>query len=275
MRASVAYCIDQNYLLPLAVSMRSLADTLNEGATIDVHILHSELAAGSKEKVISAIGKNNLSLRWHSVDASVVKDLPFGLHFSSANYFRLLLPTILPESIHVVAYVDADTIWRASATGLFACYDPKFELQACLDFTGTIGNPLIRLENPNHFGLSPDAPYFNSGLLLMNLQKWRHESLAEKILLFGKNHPEALWLVDQTAINLVLAGKIGKLPSHWNAQTVHPNVLSGIWQVPYLEQDLAGASLIHYTSEFKPWDKGIGLPEAFYFSEVRQKIRWG
>jgi lipopolysaccharide biosynthesis glycosyltransferase len=275
MSGRVAYAIDRNYLMPLAVSLRSLADTLRPGIGVEVFVLHSELTEQDKARVSSALSPDSkVSLRWLAVDESEVKSLRAELHFSSANYFRLLLPELLPADVEQVLYLDSDTILRSDITELLQLFDPAFPLQACLDYSGSLGNPLIRLADPSAFGLAADAPYFNSGVLLMNLKQWRTERISRKILEFSSRNPQALWFVDQTPINIVLHGQIGMLPAHWNAQTVHPNVLNGEWNVPYLPQDLDSARLVHYTSEVKPWSIGKGTAAARYFEEVKARIGW-
>jgi lipopolysaccharide biosynthesis glycosyltransferase len=90
----------------------------------------------------------------------------------------------------------------------------------------------------------------------------------------ARTRPETTFLADQTPINVVLHGRIGRLPAEWNAQTVHPNVLDGSWAVPFVAQDLERAKIVHYTSEFKPWTLGRELPQAALWREVLARTAW-
>lgn len=275
MTPAIAYCIDSNYTLPLAVSIRSLIDTLDNGITPEIFILHSRLPPGAQEKIRRAADpQQRLSFTWIEVSDSPVNSLKFGLHFSSANYFRLLLPDLLPTRLDRVLYLDADTILKFDVCRLLDLFDSSYPLQAVLDYSGTLGNPLVQLEDPSRFGLSPSSPYFNSGVLLINLATWRKEEISGQIIHFAQAHPDSLFFVDQTAINIVLSGRIGELPPAWNAQTEHPNVLNGQWAVPFIGQDLSAARLIHFTSEFKPWSLGRDLPHSSHFHEVRSRFSW-
>jgi len=272
---AIAYCIDSKYTLPLAASIRSLVDTLDSGTAPEIFILHSSLPPGAREQVRSAADpQQRLLLNWIEVNDAPVSSLKFGLHFSPANYFRLLLPDLLPTRLESILYLDADTILKSDVRQLFDLFDSSYPLQAVLDYSGTLGNPLVQLENPLRFGLSPSSPYYNSGVLLMNLATWRREKISRQIIQFAQAHPDSLFFVDQTAINIVLSGRIGELPSTWNAQTEHPNVLNGQWAVPFIRQDLSNARLIHFTSEFKPWSLGRDLPHSSHFHEVRSRFDW-
>ena len=270
----LAYCIDSSYSMPLAVSLRTLLEHWIGGRTLDVFVFENGLSAADKRKVENSLPQVSCyNLRWVSVDPAEVTGLPTGLHFSAANYFRLLLPRLLPD-LDYVLYLDADTLISDDLGSLFAHYDEKFPLQACQDYCGTISNPLIRLPNYTEFGLAADSPYFNTGVLLMNLKKWREEKIAEKVIRLGREHPETLFFADQTPINVALAGKIGRLPPEWNTQIVHPRVLDGSWKMPFVPQDIAARKILHYTSEFKPWSLGRGLPQAGLFHAVLSRTAW-
>jgi lipopolysaccharide biosynthesis glycosyltransferase len=260
--------------MPLAVSLRSVLERWGLHKPLDVYVLEAGVSELDKAKVAASLPENAVSnLHWITVSPQDVGGLGVGLHFSSANYFRLLLPKLLPQ-LDRVLYLDADTVARADLSALFELFDDKHPLQACRDYCGTIANPLIHLPNFAAFGLSADTPYFNSGVLLMNLRLWREEMISEKIMALGRKSPETTFFADQTAINIILKDRIGVLDPEWNAQTIHPKVLDGTWEVPFVPQDLENARIVHYTSEFKPWNLGKNQPMARYFQCVLARTAW-
>jgi lipopolysaccharide biosynthesis glycosyltransferase len=259
--------------MPLAVSLRSVLERWSRG-TLDVYVLEAGVGDVDKAKVAASLPERPACrLHWISVSPDDVRGLSAGLHFSPANYFRLLLPKLLP-SLDRVLYLDADTVARADLAPLYALFDEAFPAQACRDYCGTIANPLIHLPSFAEFGLAPDAPYFNTGVLLLNLRAWREEKIAERVLALGREKPETTFFADQTALNLVLHGRIGCLPPEWNAQTVHPKVADGTWGVPYLPQNLDDGKIVHYTSEHKPWGTGKDHPQAALFRDVLSRTAW-
>ena len=270
---ALAYGIDSNYPLPLAVSLRSVLEHWR-GGPLDVFVVESGVSDNDKARVEASLPETEgLRLRWIPVNQDEVQGLSAGLHFSSANYFRLLLPNLLP-GLDRVLYLDADTIALADVSRLLALFDDRFDAQACQDYTGTISNPLIRLPNHAAFGLPADALYFNTGVLLMNLRAWRERGIADEVRALGRRNPETTFLADQTPINIVLQGRIGMLPPEWNAQTIHPKVLDGSWGLPYVAQNIDTGKIRHFTSEYKPWTLGRELPGAALFRAVKARTAW-
>lgn len=275
MTPAIAYCIDAAYPMPLAVSLRSVLEKWNKDLPLEVFILHAKIPQRTHDKVMASLPENpKLKLSWIPVDLEKVEGLNAGGHYSSASYFPLLLPELLPKELGAVLYLDADTIARADISELFSLYDDKFAAQACEDYLGTIGNPLVKIAKPEDFGLRKNSPYFNTGVLLMNLKRWRKDGLGSKIIELGRRRPEALAFAARNIINLAISAQIGRLPHAWNAQTGHPKVLDGSQGVPFLPQDLAHAKIVHYTSEVKPWGSGRDMPQAAAFKEIVTRTEW-
>ena len=66
--------------------------------------------------------------------------------------------------------------------------------------------------------LPAEAAYFNSGVLLINLDGWRSRDLGREILDWIAANPDKITLADQDAINAVLWQAITPLPDCWNLQ---------------------------------------------------------
>ena len=82
-------------------------------------------------------------------------------------------------------------------------------LAGCLDMS-TFGNKLFAKYFKDAVGVDTDA-YFNSGVLLINLDYWREHNITQQLLDFVCTNPNKCLLHDQDAINAVLYGKIRRL----------------------------------------------------------------
>lgn len=71
-------------------------------------------------------------------------------------------------------------------------------------------------------GLPPDAPYVGSGVLLLNLARWRREGTEERFLAFLRARGGDVTYVDQGVLNGTLGalGQTGALPPRFGAPTV-------------------------------------------------------
>lgn len=271
---NIAYAIDRNFLQPLTVSLRSLLKHSKPSFKAKVFVLHSDLTEEEMQRVERNVSSQKLELVWQKIDPSSFSKFPAGLHFSSANYFRIRLPSLLPISVSSVLYLDADTVILSDIEELFREADPSVPAQACLDYCGKLNNPLINFSAGEKIQADPDAPYFNSGVMFFHLDHWRRENIEGKILDFCQRHPETLFFVDQTPINIVLQGRIKALPSEWNVQTVHPKVISREWNVPFVAQNWEQAKLRHFTTEFKPWGLGADLPDSAHYRNICSQLEW-
>jgi lipopolysaccharide biosynthesis glycosyltransferase len=128
----------------------------------------------------------------------------------ASHWYRVFLPDLLPE-LERVLYLDADTIVVDSLEPLW-----RTELGS---------HPLAAVTNvfqPDHvgrlaaLGLGDDGPYFNSGVMLLNLEIWRRERLTEQLLDYARANREKLDWPEQDALNVILGER--RLPLHprWN-----------------------------------------------------------
>jgi lipopolysaccharide biosynthesis glycosyltransferase len=81
-------------------------------------------------------------------------------------------------------------------------------------------------------GLLGVERYFNSGVLLVDLVRWREENCGKRCLEFSRTNTLPTIWHDQTMLNAVLKGRVFSLGQEWNL--------------------MAYPSIVHYTAA-KPW----------------------
>ena len=72
--------------------------------------------------------------------------------------------------------------------------------------------------HPTPYPLHPiaDTPYFNSGVLVINLTRWRKENVGDRVIEYLRKYQPYVQLEDQEGLNAVLANDWGKLDPKWN-----------------------------------------------------------
>jgi lipopolysaccharide biosynthesis glycosyltransferase len=65
-------------------------------------------------------------------------------------------------------------------------------------------------------GIFDEGEYFNSGMLLIDVEKWREQNISEKVMEYLLKYPERIKFVDQCGLNAVLNGNWMKLPARFN-----------------------------------------------------------
>lgn len=203
----IVYACDSNYAALAAVSAVSLLKH-NPGA--EIILVGCSLKPDSVEKVRSRIGKFGGRFRYVDVSAKIdeLKSTGACSYVSYAVYSRIFIGEMLPDLSGRVLYLDCDTLVVDSIAEIFE--------------TDLHGNPLALAPDAVHpsykrvISLPPDRPYYNTGVALIDLDKWRSGNCAERLMKelnapHGRNP-----LGDQDIIVRVLNDEITELDRRWN-----------------------------------------------------------
>lgn len=161
---------------------------------------------------------------------------------SLAIYYRLVVPELLQLDRFI--YVDIDTLCDVDL-GELAELDMG-DSPAGLVPEAPLANAVDRFI-AEQLGDSPVEPYFNAGVILVNVVEWRRQRIAEQALNYIAAHrPE---FHDQAALNYVLHRKAFPLDARFNCiANMRKN-----W--PALAQPHGKTSrLVHFLDYPKPWD---------------------
>lgn len=257
----IVYASNDNYARHLAVSLYSLLDHNQNSETITVYILslglsvenqnHLRLVADTFSRRLVFIELGDLKERFaHQVDTG---------GFDLSIMARLFVGEVLPEPVMRVLYLDCDTVVLRSLEGLW-----ETELHDFL--AGAVMEPTIYPEIKKQIGLGENDPYFNSGVLLIDMKKWREERAQEKLLGFYQRMGGNLFAGDQDTINGALKGRIRPLSPAYNFFTnyryfhySHLVRLSPLYEkVPreIFRHAKRHPAIVHYMGDERPWIRG-------------------
>lgn len=228
----VAYCFDEKYKQHFAVALCSLIKNIAPCTHVTIHIVTPEPNTEFKEKIISFVKSEFFHINWIDFDIAKVQNLPIAAntHFSSAIYFRLFLPYLLPNEVEKVIYLDSDTI----------CITDISELQA-IDTSTSLVAGVLDLKSESESIRLGVKNYINSGVLVINLLKWREQKISEKCFEWLQKNSDSI-LGDQDAINFVCQSNLKLLDEAWNV-CINPCEI----KTP------SDIKIIHYITHMKPW----------------------
>ena len=199
----------------------------NTNSKVTVHILHDNtLTQDNRDKFNYLAGSYNQLVKFYNVAELCADKIEEINHlfpqaaktrFSVAMFYKFFIPHVLPPEIKKAIYLDADIIVNLDIKELW-----QIEL----------GDKILGVVPEQPMGLSPKwkkvcingyvnaEDYFNSGVLLMNLQLLREEEslLMEGIRLAGANPQDFYW-ADQDILNYCFSKKSLKLPPEFNRLT--------------------------------------------------------
>lgn len=255
----VVIAANESYLLPLAALIVS-AGCFSPGT--NAHVLADGILPSSKRALMLIAHSADVVLSFHDVDPLLAEFeglLSIG-HTGRTTWSRLFIEPLL-EGESRALYLDADTILLGSLSELLGADLQGKTLGAVRDFLlPVIGSPgsLPGLKASRSVRV---LPYFNAGVLLIDLEQWRSRRVAERARALALRHPERLEFQDQDALNLILVDDWLELPSRWNFQHVGPALRCLRW--PYFARSFrpfaaisdgrCEATVWHFLSPIKPW----------------------
>ena len=261
-------CTDHNFVIPMGVMMHSLCVN-NKSNELHFHVFIDETVTEEQKKELREVINEGNTLNFYLVDVSSIEKylIVKVANFPISIYYRLLLADILPESVHKVLYLDADIIVRHDLKKL---YDTKIDdvaLAAVTEPDGTGGN-CERLGYPSELG------YFNSGVILFNLDYFRKNNVTEQLINFIKENPEKLGCPDQDTLNAVLHNEKIDLPIIYNVQEGYYRIPPTIVMTEELNKAIHDPYIVHFSTNNKPWNKHCRHPLRNLYYEYRKGTPW-
>lgn len=245
----VAVAFTPNYLVPAATTLKSLIHA-SSGVFKVICLVSEEIPQTMQEELVR-MGEGRLQFEYIPMKGRL-NGIKVSQRYTSAAYFRLLLPEILPE-YDTIVYMDCDIIVRQDIDYLYHHTNIGDNYLGVV-YEFPIENQCDRIES---IGLDPYR-YFNSGFLLMNLAAMRKDNVSERLLKECEKENENLVFPDQDALNLVCRGHVYPLSPVYNSIRTFflRQYRTGFvkqYSLP-LWYEVQSHGNIHYTGrEPKPW----------------------
>ncbi len=277
---NVLYACDNNYAPYCGVSMHSLLVNNIGIDQITVYIVIDSVSDDNKKKMqetANAFGRDIVL-----IDAESVKHLMEELGVpkyrgSYVTHYRKFFQMLIPETVHKLLYLDADTIVTGSLEELL-----KYDLQdKCMGVVlDTLGGHYKKL-----LGFKYNEPYFNAGVTWIDVDKWKERDYSQKLMEHIKNVRAKYCNPDQDLFNLVLRGDTFVLPIGYNFQPAHraysdrsyfANYPRDYYTVEEIQAARENPVILHtyrFLGEF-PWHKGNLHPDNAIFDKYLEQSEW-
>ena len=235
----VFYSADDHYLPFLAVSIHSLTENLAPDAHCDVYVLNNGLRADHVSR-LSQMATDRVKIRLVDVSAKlapIAEKLNLRDYYTASIYFRLFIPSLFPQYRKAI-YIDADTVVNGDISELYQI-SLGDRLVAAVSDDIIESHEDFRRYAEDGLGI-PYGEYFNSGVMLMNLDEFRRQEIEEKfVYLLNRYHFDTV-CPDQDYLNVLCRHRVLYLDKGWNKMSIDDNY-DGI------------PKLIHYNMFYKPW----------------------
>ena len=285
---------DDRYAIGLAVILHSTLSRLDCDQAVRVIVVDGGIVPSSRRRLERVIGTTRpaTSLEWHEPEPGRFVGLKVSKWGSTANYLRLLIPEIVDDSTTRVIYLDSDLLVKDDVQGLLLENQAGriLPVGAVRDYHHRFCRTVFGEEGCLKIGIDPDSPYFNSGVLVMNVVRWREDRVAEKAVDFVRSHSDIMRHSDQDALNAVLVDEWEPIDDSWNVMI--PSLgryLEDRFDNPaerrvQLRDVLKHARILYFTGARKPWLPGYvgsagheyrqALYSSGWFDSSAERARW-
>lgn len=240
---NIFYVVDKNFIPHFTVSLTSLLEN-NKDLHISVYVIHDLQDASVLQPIIDFFSnKYSVRLNLKELDNQVFDNIPtnfaISTYISKAAYFRLLLTDIIPGTVRSGLYIDCDTIVTGSLKDLI---DISFKTGNGMEEYSLMAvsddNEVNDIERLKVLGIDTRF-YFNSGVMLVNLEKWRAEDASAKLLQVTEEYRDHLKWLDQDVLNIYFINKTGRLKPIYNT-------IASV-------KSAAEPIILHFSGSSKPW----------------------
>lgn len=243
---NIALCTDENFVIPCLTCITSILEN-NKDDECHVFVLTEGLTEYSVEKFKKLSVCYSQAIDVRTIETDRLRGLKVRPPFPVSMYFRFLLPEILNEEEKVL-YLDCDIIVRHSLSDM---YNMDLTEKACAVVIDQHCDDVLMQNN-----VRISSSYFNSGVMLMNLDYWRNNNIANELIDFIYNNPERCIYPDQDALNIVLDSKVEYMNPTYNFQhywavSFHMSKTSYLRHKEIIEAS-EDPVIVHFCSQ-KPW----------------------
>ena len=249
---SLLVSLNQTYLPQLQVLLTSLSWN-NPGEHFDLYLLHS----GIPTEALVPVTRQCLHLGYRLypilMEEALFADAPTTKQYPREMYYRLLAGAVLPRRLSRILYLDPDILVINSLRPLW-----ETDLGTCLFAAAAHTGKTELANNVNRIRLGTNHDYYNSGVLLMNLEECRRSVTAEQIFRYVEAHGKEMVLPDQDILNALYGERILPLEDAvWNYDARNYNTYrlasGGRCDLNWV---LHNTAILHFCGRAKPWKPG-------------------
>lgn len=269
----IAFVLNEKFVMPCGVLILSILKLHNE-INIHFHLITEYISENNKLLLNNTVQNKNCELHYYEIkNDENLKKLPVKRHTGLATYYKWWIPSLLPESISKVLYLDSDMLCVDSILDLWNTDITNYAAAVSINQNSDNASYMDRLgydKNDGHL-------YFNAGMILINMDYWRKNDISGKCIMFVEQYPERNYFSDQDAVNYATLGCRKTVSYRYNCGILVEDVKSMKVRPEYhsdIEEGQKNPAIIHFLGICKPWHKESLHPYTKLWLFVKNQTPW-
>jgi len=254
MQIPIILSTDEEYSYYAYVTIYSIIKNASREYAYNIYVLHASLD-DEKIQLLESLSVDNIQVECKDISKYIS-----GIEFrnsgwiSVAAFYRFFIPKIF-NIYSKILYIDSDIVLTSDIADLYKLDISEYPIGAVPELPcKLIKNHIDDLGHPDY------RFYFNSGVLLINVELFEKLKIRERCLErleieYSKESTNYIY-TDQDLLNMIILDNYYKVGLEWNYQIQYLGKLEQLDKdfVDYYEATSSKASLIHYASNIKPWN---------------------
>lgn len=266
---NIAFCFDVNYMYYMIVAAVSVLDNIEPDRKVFFHLLHQNLNDKLIDVIKEKLCRSNVDLFFYAETELGLPKINVG-RYGMASLYRLVLDRVLPNELKKIIYLDCDLLVLGNIAEL---WDIDLKNSVAAAVVNLSDKPAKEIKEVKF--LSSD--YFNSGVLVINMDRWREEDVSNKVFKSVVKNNLIFNYLDQSSLNLVLHKHWLKLPVKWNMESdiyAYKNSKKEhrFHTADSINNALNSPGIIHFTGPKKPWHYYSFHPYKLYYKNLFNRV---
>lgn len=259
---NLLFTLNKNYLPQLIVLLKSIQIN-NPNEELKIYIISKDLSDEDIKIIYNKVKNDKMVINLMGFDETLLKGSPTSKRYPLEIYYRLFASQVLPKEVDRILYLDPDIVVIKSLKEL---YNMDFEGNYFIGATHVRG--LLRKFNEIRVSAPKNAPYINTGVMLMNISKLREEQDINAVYEYINKHKHKFTLPDQDVLCGLYGDKVklvDQLKYNISDRIITFNNLRRKNKID-LNWVKENTVIIHYCGRNKPWKKKYsGILGDFYY----------
>jgi lipopolysaccharide biosynthesis glycosyltransferase len=244
---TIVFSLNDKHTPLLGAALCSLFENKMSDYPITIVVLDGGISVVNKERLSVLEERYLFSIKYIIPSARLFENISTG-YYPIASYYRIAIASLLSMEYKKVIYLDCDVLVRGDIRELFSMDLEEKIIAAVPDRNQNIQRGYLEEL------CGKRGRYFNSGVLIINLDSWRRYDVERRLFSFIYENQGKLIFPDQDALNVILFDAWKELDMKYNFMSVYHNSLH-----------LDDSFIVHFAGENKPW---------YFFSDIPYHKDW-
>lgn len=259
---NLLFTLNKKYFPQLIVLLKSIHHN-NPDEEFHIYIISKELDDIHVEEIFSNLKEAKVTITLLEFDETLLKGSPTSKRYPLEIYYRLFAAQVLPSDVDRILYLDPDIVVINSLKEL---YNMDFEDNYFIGATHV--NKILRKFNEIRVSAPKNAPYINTGVMMINVKKLREEQDVNEVYEYIEKHKHKFTLPDQDVLCGLYGDKVKLINEYIYNLNDRMITIYNLKNRKKIDLDWVreNAVIIHYCGRNKPWNKKYrGILGEFYY----------